>query len=148
MEFLKSGAKSVREAISHGSFSKIGDALANLVFSISQAKKEHVNHNHLDFKGSPKVPAIVLKNALNSAKKETRFSIQVKGDAHAIADAAEAILAFAWANGMISIDECVEVLSSELLKCNSVKLRDLREAQSRGFAKVYIKIFGILKEKL
>lgn len=136
----------MHDAVKSKAFSKIGDSIANLIFSLSQAKyaSDSRGKGNIDFKGSPKVSAKVLKTALARAKERTGFPIAIKGDAHAIADAVEAIIAYAWAKKLIHIENCVEILSSEINKKKPEKLREEWEAHANGFATILENIFAQL----
>ncbi|MFX0098049.1 MAG: ribonuclease III family protein [Candidatus Hodarchaeota archaeon] len=148
MDFLLEGINSVYDAVKSKAFSKIGDSLANLIFSLSQAKysSDKLGRGNIDFKGTPKVSAKILKNALAQAKESTNFPISIKGDAHAIGDAVEAIIAYAWVTKLIIIEESVEMLSREINAKKPEKLREEWEAYANGFSRILESIFNKLQQ--
>lgn len=136
MDFIASKISSHVEAINSKAMSKIGDALVNLVFSLAQARYSYFSRNILDFKGTPKVSAKILKQAATIAKETHGVEIPVKGDAHAIADAVEALVAFGWVKKHIDIQECVDILDEQLREREPEKIAQWNKAYGMGFAMI------------
>ncbi|MHA1681116.1 MAG: ribonuclease III family protein [Promethearchaeota archaeon] len=136
MDFIEKSVPSVEEAIKSKAMSKIGDAIANLIFSIAQSRYSKETRGTLDFSGTPKVSAKILKDAATLLKEKTGVKLPVKGDAHAIADAVEAVIAFGWSKKKLFIEHGVDILTLELLERNPTKLRDEHEAYVEGFFKM------------
>ena len=74
MDFLLEGINTVHDAVKSKAFSKIGDSIANLIFSLAQAKYSSDSHGkgNIDFKGTPKVSAKIL---INTVAFVTRFQV-------------------------------------------------------------------------
>lgn len=83
---------------------RLGDAYVNFIYSIALSKK----------KGKPagaKVSSRVLAQALKKAN--LRKNMPKRMDRHALGDAVEALVVYAWAHGAFSIEENVTILLSE-----------------------------------
>ena len=144
MDFLQTGISSIKDALHSKVYIKIGDAIANLIYSLAKAKYSKEILGKLEIKGSPKVSAKVLKDSLEDIDELEELGIKVKGDAHAIADGAEAILAYAWVTEIITLDEAVELVAGPVINAQPVKKREEWDAFSEGFRKVFKKITSFL----
>lgn len=83
---------------------RLGDAYANFIYSIALSKR----------KGKPtgaKVSSQVLAQALKRAN--LRGNMPKRMDRHTLADAAEALIIYAWAHNAFSIEESVTTLLGE-----------------------------------
>ncbi|MHA1836172.1 MAG: ribonuclease III family protein, partial [Candidatus Odinarchaeia archaeon] len=84
---------------------KIGDSLVNLTFSLAKSIK-------LNKITGKKVPGRILSKALRESP--LRLFAGKHNDAHSLADAVEAMIAFLWLKGKISITEIVNILSENM----------------------------------
>jgi len=80
----------------------LGDAFVNFVYSLALSKKEN-RPLGIRVKGS------VLSKSLKAA--ELRGFLPSRIDSHAQADAAEALIVYAWMRNIISMSEAVSILS-------------------------------------
>jgi len=108
---------------------RLGDAFVNLAFSYAKTK----------VKGKPfgeKVPDRVLSLALELSKMPapTRLDHGGRGDM------VEAIIAYSWVRGFLSLDEAVMAIVSELSVSDAIsESRGLeREAAARAFSKLVL----------
>ena len=92
---------------------KIGDGIANLSYSV--AKSIFLTENNLNkriirtgSKVSKKILSIALKNA------NLRNFAKTRADAHDLADTAEALIAYIWLLGKLSLHDIIKVLVSNL----------------------------------
>jgi len=90
----------------------LGDAYVNFVYSLALSKK-------VDKPVGKKVQSWILAKALRKAGLRELLPSRV--DRHRQADAAEALMIFAWVRGFVTIEECVSILEKE-------------EAPDEGFA--------------
>ncbi len=81
--------------------SVLGDALVNYVASVSETIRSGVPT------GKRVENKILLKSVRESGLRELLTS---RKDKHALGDAAEALLAYAWIKGAITLDEYVETM--------------------------------------
>ncbi len=86
-------------------FSSLGDSLVNFIYSLAVSK---VNETSV----SKRAPNRVLSKALINAG--LRKNVKKRVDKHYLADYAEGLIFYAWENKLITIDECVEILSKNL----------------------------------
>ncbi len=142
MEFFKHGVRSPVDAIKNKAYSKVGDGLANLVYSLAKARASHELRGDIVVAGTPKVSAVILKGAWVLARDNVKQDLHVRGDAHAIADAVEAIVAYGWINGLVTLEDAVLLVSKKLIESRPAKTRDEINAFSAGFADVIVKILA------
>jgi len=79
----------------------LGDAYVNFVYSLALSKRIGKPKGK-KMKGAPLADAV--------RKAGLRESLPTRIDKHAISDAAEALLVYAWLNNIITLEESVEVL--------------------------------------
>lgn len=144
MDFMTRDVPSLHAALKNRAHAKVGDAIANLVFSLAKAKLAVDRGMSLDVRGSPKVPARVLRDALDIARARTGITLPVHGDEHAIADAAEAILSYAWATGTIDIAGCVATIAGVVRGKDISRRKDEWAAFSEGFATILAAVLPVL----
>jgi hypothetical protein len=95
---------------------QVGDALVNFVYSIARSQV-------LGMRTGKKVNRTILSEALKGA--DLRHLSRPRADTHDLADTVEAIVAYAWAKKVISLEEMVQIL---------VKNLDLSKGESRNLA--------------
>ena len=98
--FLKNYAN-LTQVLSDRKLAALGDAYINFVYSLALSKR----------KGEPcgkKVKGSVLAEALRKAGLRTLLPSRL--DRHDLADAAEALLGYAWLRGLTSLEEDINVL--------------------------------------
>jgi hypothetical protein len=92
---------SLTKVLTDGDMASLGDAYVNFVCSLAVSNR----------RGKPlgvKVKGSVLAEALRKA--ELRSYLGSRMTRHALADAAEALLVYAWLNGCITLDESVRAV--------------------------------------
>lgn len=94
----------VNEVLSDRDLASLGDAYINFVYSLALSKAA----------GKP-VGRRVSGNILSSALKKSgaRAFLPHRVDRHGQADAAEALIAYGWLSGIISIKETINILTCE-----------------------------------
>jgi len=93
--------KSLREVLADQKLAALGDAYVNFVYSLALSKK----------RGEPvgaKVDSRLLAEALRKA--ELRNLLPSRIDRHKQADAAEALIVYAWVQDVMTIEEGVSIL--------------------------------------
>ncbi len=83
----------------------LGDAYVNFIFSLSLSKR-------LGRPVGRKVDSRILSDALKNAGLRRLLPSRI--DRHDQADAAEALIVYAWIEGKITMDECVDLLGSNV----------------------------------
>jgi Ribonuclease III len=79
----------------------LGDAYVNFVYSLALSRKSGKPHGK-KVKGAPLAEAV--------RKAELRKFLPSRIDKHALSDAAEALLVYAWLNDVITLEESVDAL--------------------------------------
>ena len=98
---FKSQHKSLREILTDHKLAALGDAYVNFIYSVALSKR----------KGQPvgtKVSSKILAEALKKA--ELRGFLPRRTDRHNQADAAEALIVYAWIRNLMSIEEGINLL--------------------------------------
>ncbi|NJE75640.1 ribonuclease III family protein [Thermococcus sp. ES12] len=111
--------------------SKFGDSLINFVFSLALS----------EYLGKPtgeRVPNASLSIALELSG--LRHLVPPRTDKHGRGDIAEAIFAYAWLEGRITVEEAVEILK-ENFTGDVTHFSRRKEAIGRAFAEVF-KVIG------
>ncbi|AEK72565.1 hypothetical protein GQS_03320 [Thermococcus sp. 4557] len=111
--------------------SKFGDSLVNFVFSLALSE-------YLDRPTGERVPNASLTIALELAG--LRHVIPPRTDKHGKGDIAEAIFAYAWLEGKITVEEAVEILRENFTE-DVTHFSRRKEAIGRAFAEVF-KVIG------
>jgi len=91
----------MQEILSNHKLAALGDAYVNFLYSLAISKKT----------GEPtgsKVDSRILAEALKKA--ELREYLPSRTDRHKQADAAEALIVYAWLKGLMSLEEGVNIL--------------------------------------
>ncbi len=113
---------------------KLGDSLINFVFSLALS-------DYLDRPTGDRVPNASLAMALELAG--LREIIPPRTDKHGKGDIAEALFAYAWLEGKITIEEVVSILRENLTD-DVTHFSRKKEAVGRAFVEVY----RVIKERL
>ena len=113
---------------------KFGDSLVNFVFSLALSE-------YLDKPTGERVPNASLAMALEMAG--LRDVVPPRTDKHGKGDIAEALFAYAWLEGKITVEEAVSVLKENLTD-DVVHFSRKKEVIGRAFAEVY----RVIKERL
>ncbi|KXA91731.1 hypothetical protein AKJ57_00135 [candidate division MSBL1 archaeon SCGC-AAA259A05] len=124
-----------REALLDEDLAKLGDALANLIYSLARSRA----------RGRPdgaKAPNRVLSGALD--KVGLRNLAPSRVDRHRLGDVAEAAIAFAWLEGEVGIEEAAEVVSGPLMERDFESRRDVQEGAEEGFKELLRLVAGRL----
>ncbi len=119
------------DAILDGDLAKLGDPLANFIYSLGKSMAS----------GQPvgdKVSNEVLSNALSAAG--LRYLAPSRVDRHRLGDFVEAIIAFAWLEGEIEIDEAANILSDFFENVNFESRKEVRSAAEEGFEELLLVI--------
>ncbi|NJE01875.1 ribonuclease III family protein [Thermococcus sp. JdF3] len=111
--------------------SKFGDSLVNFVFSLALSE-------YLGRPTGERVPNASLTIALELAG--LRHVIPPRTDKHGKGDIAEAIFAYAWLEGKITVDEAVRILE-ENFTGDVTHFSRKKEVIGRAFAEVF-KVIG------
>ncbi len=113
---------------------KFGDSLVNFVFSLALS-------TYLNRPTGERVPNASLAMALELAG--LRGIIPPRTDKHGKGDIAEALFAYAWLEGRITVEEAVAILRENLTE-DVTHFSKKKEAVGRAFAEVY----RVIKERL
>jgi len=113
--------KCLREVLVDHDLASLGDSYANLIYSLatSNRKQQPVG---IKVKGS------ILASALRKA--DLRGELPSRMSTHTLADAAEALLVYAWLCGKIGLDESVEAITKGKEPVDGL-VRLLRQAKER-----------------
>ena len=106
---------------------KLGDSLVNFIYS---AAKSRVLSG---FYGE-RVSNRVLSEALCRVGLKGRLPL--RSDVHVRSNAAEALIAYAWVNGLLSVDEAVDLLASNLRLFEGISRRGEWEAAVNAFTEL------------
>lgn len=102
--FLKT-YQSFQEVLADRQLAALGDAYVNFAFSLALSGR----------KGKPegkKVKGSILAEALRKA--ELRKMLPSRIDKHALSDAAEALVVYAWLNNLLTLKESVQILEDSI----------------------------------
>ena len=99
--FLKE-FRSVEEVVASHQLAALGDAFVNFIYSLTLSRKRN-RPVGIRVKGS------ILSKSLKASKLRSFLPSRI--DSHKQADAAEALIVFAWMRNLISISEIVSILS-------------------------------------
>ncbi|NJE42416.1 ribonuclease III family protein [Thermococcus sp. GR6] len=114
--------------------SKFGDSLINFVFSLALSE-------YLERPTGERVPNASLSIALELSG--LRHVVPPRTDKHGKGDIAEAIFAYAWLEGKITVEEAVEILKENFTE-DVTHFSRRKEAIGKAFAEVFKVIKGRL----
>ncbi len=116
---LKShGVNSVESAVRRKDLARLGDSLANLLYSLAESL---VNERF----GGGKVSGKTLAAALRLSN--LRHLAPSRLDAHGLGDSVEALIAYKWIRGSLDIPEAVTLLAREIK--HATENRELGQTQ-------------------
>jgi len=129
----------VKTAARHKGLAKLGDEIVNMCYSVAFSL----------FKGAPtgdKVSAIVLSEALK--QNSMRDLARSRAEQHDIADAAEALIAYAYLLGKLNVDDMINAILAGLKNGvrNPINQKEKRETDIKGCSNLMKKIREILIE--
>lgn len=119
------------EAILDEDLAKLGDTLVNLIYSLARSMAQ----------GEPdgaKASNKVLSESLRMAGLRNLAPSRI--DRHRLGDITEAMIAFAWLQGRIEIEEAAEILSDSLREADFQSRREVLKASGEGFKNLLITI--------
>ncbi len=112
------------EAFLDEDLAKLGDALVNLIYSLSKSLAQ-------DKPGGARAPNRVLSEALTQAGLRNLAPSRV--DSHRLGDVVEAIVAYAWLKDEIEIREAAEILSESLMDADFQNRQVVFKRSEEGF---------------
>ena len=123
---------------------KIGDGIVNLTYSMAKSivlTQSNLNNKVLrtGLKVSKKILADSLKNAnmKNFAKS--------RADAHDLADTVEALVAYVWLSNQMSLNEIIDLLTSNLSGNLTIRSEEIKNA-TEAFTKLLMTIKKLLPQ--
>lgn len=93
------GVESIEIAAKHKGLAKLGDEIVNLVYSLGESL-------FISKPTGQKLNATVLSESMKASG--LRYLAKSRANAHSIADSAEAVIAYAFLQHKVSIDELVQ----------------------------------------
>ena len=123
---------------------KIGDGIVNLTYSI--AKSIVLTQNNLNNKvlrTGLKVSKKILANSLKNANMKN-FA-KSRSDAHDLADTVEALVAYVWLSNQMSLNEIIDLLTSNLSGNLTIRSEEIKNA-TEAFTKLLITIKKLLPQ--
>ena len=122
----KVGGHRIPLPVGEKGLARLGDAFVNLVYSTAKTKSM----------GAPqgeKVPDRVLSMALEISRVPVPLRLTI-GDR---GDIVEALLAYAWTNGLLGLDEAVEIIRAKIpMECFDSRSLE-REAMAQAFGALF-----------
>ena len=123
---------------------KIGDGIVNLTYSMAKSivlTQSNLNNKVLrtGLKVSKKILADSLKNA--NMKKFAKS----RADAHDLADTVEALVAYVWLSNQMSLNEIIDLLTSNLSGNLTIRSEEIKNA-TEAFTKLLITIKKLLPQ--
>ena len=101
--------KSLKEIGTHKGLSKIGDAITNLIYSITKS----IVMERLEARN---VSRTILSNALKNA--DLRGCAKLRADSHDMADTAEAFIGYMYCHENWTIEQMADILQDQLIGTN------------------------------
>jgi len=122
------------EILSDKKLSKLGDTYVNFVYSLALSRyvKEPVGKS---------VKSTILATALKESG--LRGLLPKRIGKHDQADAAEALIVYAWLHGLLDINECVQIIEKNIEKPNEAFTKLLLEIVERFDENIRIKKFKL-----
>lgn len=119
------------KAILDEDLAKLGDTLVNLIYSLARSMAQKKPDG-------AKVSNKVLSESLRMAGLRSLAPSRV--DRHRLGDITEAMIAFAWLQDKIKIEEAAEILSDSLREVDFQSRREVLKASGEGFKNLLITI--------
>jgi hypothetical protein len=102
---IPSEHSTLREVLIDGKLAEFGDSYVNFIYSLALSMKEGVPQG-------TRVQGMILSQALRKAN--LRGFLPNRSDRHIQADAAEALIAFSWIRGTVTLEESFNILLDDL----------------------------------
>ncbi len=123
---------------------KIGDGIVNLTYSMAKSivlTQSNLNNKVLrtGLKVSKKILADSLKNA------DMKKFAKSRADAHDLADTVEALVAYIWLSNQMSLNEIIDLLTSNLSGNLTIRSEEIKNA-TEAFTKLLITIKKLLPQ--
>lgn len=123
---------------------KIGDGIVNLTYSMAKSivlTQSNLNNKVLrtGLKVSKKILADSLKNA------DMKKFAKSRADAHDLADTVEALVAYVWLSNQMSLNEIIDLLTSNLSGNLTIRSEEIKNA-TEAFTKLLITIKKLLPQ--
>lgn len=106
---------------------KIGDSIVNFVYSVAKSiylTKNSSSNNTI--RTGKKVSRGILSNALKRAN--LKLFAKTRADAHDLADTAEALIAYIWLSGNMSMDTMIMIISDNLSGNLNLRTEEIQNA--------------------
>ena len=116
-----------QEAFLDSNLAKLGDTLVNFIYSLARSKV-------LGRADGTKVSNRILSDSLSEAGLRSIAPSRV--DRHRLGDVTEAIIAYAWLEEEMSIEEASNILASSLDGTDFEDRKDVRKGAKDGFRKL------------
>ncbi len=127
LPFLKS-YDNLSQVLVDKQLASLGDAYVNFVYSLALSKR----------KGKPygaKVKGTILAEAFRKAGLRTLLPSRI--DRHAISDAAEAIIVYAWLHSLLTLEDSVKIINEADIPENGVLQLILKAKEKIKFSKLF-----------
>lgn len=142
-EFLINDLNSQKGIGTDKGLAKIGDGIVNLAYSVAKSIYLTENSSNIIRTGL-KVNKTILSNALRNANMKDLA--KRRGDAHDLANTVEAIIAYAFLNNKITMNEIINFLKKNLTGNIKDRKQEILGA-TEAFAKLLIHIKKFLPEE-
>lgn len=106
---------------------KIGDSVVNFVYSV--AKSTYLtknNSNNKIIRTGKKVNRTILSNALKNAN--LKIYAKSRANAHDMADTAEALIAYVWLSGDVSMDSMIKIIVENFSGDLNIRTEEIQNA--------------------
>lgn len=131
-------ASTLRDILESKKLAQLGDFLANFIYS-------SVKIGNFDINGSVHVWDRSLKDAMEKANLRVEMGKKVKPDK--VADAAEALIAFAYFRNLITLDEMTDLIHESLNVSDLSSPRKEKDACADAFSVVLEKIITLAENE-
>ncbi|MHA1149545.1 MAG: ribonuclease III family protein [Promethearchaeota archaeon] len=121
---------------------QIGDIIVNLVYSIAKSLyNTEQSKSNKGIRTGKKVNQTILSTALKDAGMK-QFA-RARSSAHDLADTVEAIVAYVWLRGDLSLNDMISIVKNELSGELSVRAEEIKAATD-----AFAKLLGDIKKYL
>ncbi len=123
---------------------KIGDGIVNLTYSMAKSiVLTQTNLNNKVLRTGLKVSKKILADSLKNANMK-KFA-KSRADAHDLADTVEALVAYVWLSNQMSLNEIIDLLTSNLSGNLTIRSEEIKNA-TEAFTKLLITIKKLLPQ--
>jgi len=123
---------------------KIGDGIVNLTYSMAKSIiLTQTNLNNKVLRTGLKVSKKILANSLKNANMKN-FA-KSRADAHDLADTVEALIAYVWLSNQMSLNEIIDLLTSNLSGNLTIRSEEIKNA-TEAFTKLLVNIKKLLPQ--